>query len=224
VACVVLGVIQATKKTIKNRSGALREMLAQPTGLLSVIFLMLAYLAFNLVAGKPFHARYCLLVLPLLFTLAGCGAAQCLRSPWLKKIFLPLMLVTVAADLWFMPVICRFEGDRIANGPVFVPSRAKMEFVYQQLKARAPGRVDVDDKDYLAAIPPGEKNNIYRHARLIRRYIDSREVELLAAGKTFSQTNVFELRTASAVSTNDPAIAFYGNGIALVAMPETAQH
>jgi len=224
VVCLVWGVIQAMRLAMKNRSGALRETLAQPPGLLSAVFLLLAYLAFNFVAGKPFHARYCLLVLPLLFTLAGCGAAQCLRSPWLKTVFLPLMLVTVAADLWFMPVICRFEGDRIANGPVFVPSRAKMEFVYQQLKTRAPGRVDVNDKDYLAAIPPGEKNNIYRHARLIRRYINSREVELLAAGKTFSQTNIFELRAASAVSTNDPAVAFYGNGIALVALPGSAQH
>ncbi len=217
---ILLGAILAVKSALKNRSATLRETLAQPPGLLTAAFVFLAYLAFSFVAGKPFHSRYCLLISPLLFTLAGVGAARCLELPWLKKIFLPALLVTVAADLWFMPVICKFEGDRIANGPIFVPSCAKMNLVYQQLKARAAGRVEVRDADYIAAVPPGEKNNIFRHARLISHYVKSRELELQAAGALFSRTNFFELRAATLVNSNDSAVTFYGNGIALVAVPQ----
>lgn len=214
---LVLGVIQATRTAIKERGGKLREELARPPGLVHVLVLLLTYLAFGLVAGKPFHARYCLLVCPLIFTLAGAGAAQCLQIPRLKKLFLPLLVVTIGADLWFMPVICRFEGDRIANGAVFVPSCAKMEEVYRQLQAHAAGWIEVRDADYLAAIAPGEKNNIYRHAGLISHYIRSRELQSLAAGKTFSETNFFDLRAVAGIDTNAPEVAYHGNGIALVA-------
>jgi hypothetical protein len=220
---VVLGIILATRAAAKNRTGTLRELLARQPGLLSVLFLLLAYLGFDLVAGKPFHARYCMLVLPLLFTLAGAGAAACLQTPRLKKLFLPFLIVTVAADLWFMPVICRFEGDRIANGRVFVPSAAKMDLVYRQLKTRAPGRVVVDSASYVAAVPPGDANHIYLQARILTLYVHARELESLAAGTTFSSTNHFELRAASLVASNDPAVAFYGNGIALVAVPAPSQ-
>jgi len=220
---VVLGVIQATLTVTKNRTVTLRELLARQPGLLSVVFLLLVYLAFGLIAGKPFHARYCLLVLPLLFTLAGCGAAKCLQTPRVKKIFLPFLLVTVVADLWFMPVICRFEGDRIANSRVFVPSAAKMDLVYRQLKARAPGKIVVRDAAYAAALPPNDANRIYLQARVLTPYVRARELEAQAAGAVFTQTNFFELRTASLVDSNDPAVGFYGNGIALVAVPEPVQ-
>jgi len=29
----------------------------------------------------------------------------------LKKLFVPVLLFTVVADIWFMTVICRFERD-----------------------------------------------------------------------------------------------------------------
>jgi len=60
----------------------------------------------------------------------------------------------------------------------------------------------------------GEKYNIYRHARMISGYIHARQVELRATGTAFAQTNRFELRAASLVNSNDPAVAYYGNGIA----------
>jgi hypothetical protein len=219
---VVLGVSLAVRTALKNRVGTLRELFARQPGVLSVLFLLLAYLAFCLVAGKPFHARYCMLVLPLLFTLAGCGAAACLQTPRLRRLFLPFLIVTVAADLWFMPVICRFEDDRIANGGIFVPSTAKMDLVYRQLKARAPGRVVVDLQTYLTTVPPGEASHICYQPCLLSPYVRAREIELRAAGAGFSQTNHFELLIASLVASNDPAVAFFGNGIALVAVPAPA--
>ncbi|MEY4917412.1 MAG: hypothetical protein RL616_1325 [Verrucomicrobiota bacterium] len=216
----VCGVVCAVKPLLKNFRAAPREFLLRSPALLSVVFLLLAYLFFNLIAGKPFHARYCLLVLPLLFTLAGFGAARCLESARLNKYFLPLLLVTLAANLWFMTAMCRFEHDRITDGAVFVPGYAKLESVYRQLKTTAETKVEVRDRDYLTALPPGEKNNIYRHVGLLRRYVACREMELQTAGKVFANTNFFELRAAALVQSNDVAVKFYGNGIALVAVKE----
>ena len=218
--CLVLGLIQITLSALKNRTMTLRETVARPPTLLTVLFLLLVYLAFGLVAGKPFHARYCMLVLPLIFTLAGAGAAQCFQSPRLKMFLLPLLVITITADLWFMPVICRFEGERIANGPTFVPSFAKMDSIYRQLNPRANVSVVVRDSDYIAAIAPGEKYNYLRHARVFSHYVHARELELLAAGKVSTQTNYFDLRAIDLVNTNDPAVAYSGNGIALVAVPQ----
>jgi hypothetical protein len=206
----------------KGRSVPLRESLAQP-GLLPVVFILLAYLGFSLISGRQFHARYCLVVLPLIFVLAGCGAAKCLEPVRLKKLFLPVLMITMVADIWFTLAICRFEGERIANGAAFVPSCAKMESVYQQLKARAPGWIEVRDNEYLAAYPPSGKNYVYRHVRLMSDYVRARQMELLATGTTFQQINIFDIHAASLVNSNDPAVAFYGNGIALVAVPQLTQ-
>ncbi|HSY20220.1 MAG TPA: hypothetical protein VK815_17880 [Candidatus Acidoferrales bacterium] len=218
---LVLGAGLAVRAAMKNRGVPLRESLAQP-GLLPVLFILLAYLGFSLASGRQFHARYCLLILPLIFTLAGCGAAKCLE-PGFKKFFLPVLVVTMAADIWLVAVICHFERDRIANSVAFVPSWGKMESVYQQLKTHAPGWIEVDDRDYMAKLPTGEENKVYRHAYLISHYIRARELELLATGTTFPQTNYFELRAVKLVDTNDPAVAFHGNGIALVAGPGPVQ-
>jgi hypothetical protein len=216
----LLGVGLAVKPLLKNFRPAPREFLQRSPAPASVVFLFVAYLVFNLLGGKPFHARYCMLVLPLLFALVGFGAARCLALPRLRKVFLPLLLVTLAANVWFVIADCRFEHDRIANGKNFVPGYAKMEAVYRHLKTVPEIKVEVRDRDYLAAIEKGEKNNIYRHAGMLRRYVACREMELQTAGTVFSQTNYLELRGSALVNSNDLAVKFYGNGIALVAVPE----
>ncbi|HEY2124062.1 MAG TPA: glycosyltransferase family 39 protein [Chthoniobacterales bacterium] len=240
-ALVVLGVIRSAAAQMKESRGGLREIMAHPTGVVPAAFLLLSYLAFNLVAGISFHGRYCLLVLPLIFALAGVGAIKCLETPRLRHVgsapstpaaplrrrgfelnvfFRPALLLTIAANLWFTPAMCRFERDRISFGPVFVPGYAKLESVYQQLKPRAPDRlVEIRDDAYMASFPLLDSNKIYLHSGLVRRYVRAREAYLTAAGKKFSQVNVFELRTANLVEATDPAVAFYGNGIALVAVP-----
>jgi hypothetical protein len=213
------GAIHAVKAVVPKRNGPLREQFSKSPGLLLAATLFLMYLGFNLISGKPFHARYCLLVAPLLFTLAGCGAARCLESPGLRRIFLPVLVITIAADIWFMPVICHFERERIMHGPLFVPSCAKMETVYQQLETRAPGWITINDSAYLQSFSPDNTNNIYRHVHLLDVYINIRQSEQSAADAVFTNTNRFVLRAADQVNTNDPAVAFYGNGIALVAAP-----
>ena len=129
----------------------------------------------------------------------------------------------MVADVWFMGVICHFERDRIVNSVAFVPTGAKLESVYQRLKMRTSGWIEVRDKEYLAAMATAESNKVFHHAHIINQYIRAREVELRATGTIFTQTNRFELRAASLVSSNDPATAYYGNGIALVAVEELAQ-
>lgn len=216
-AGLVAGVGMAWRLEGLSRRAAWRERLAAKPGLAAVLFLFLAYLVFNLAAGKPFHSRYCLLVAPLLFTLTGVGAARCLTVAGSRRFFLPAMGITVVANLWFMPVISRFEGDRIDHGAVLVPSYRKMEAIYQQLEAYAPGTVVIQDQDYLAAIPPGEKNKIYLHAGLVRRYVAARQIQQPPPGG--ATTNFYILKAASQVAANTPGVAFQGNGIALVAWP-----
>lgn len=214
------GVVGAVKPLLKNIRTAPRDCLLRSPALLAVVFLLVAYLFFNLIAGKPFHARYCLLVMPLLFALVGFGTARCLAAGRLKKYFLTLLLVAVTVNVWFMIANCRFEHDRITDGKYFVPGYAKLESVYRQLKTTAETKVEVRDHDYLAALPPGEKNNLYRHVGLLRRYVVCRELELQTAGIVFTQTNLLELRAATLVRSNDVAVKFYGNRIALVAVTE----
>jgi hypothetical protein len=212
----VWGLVCKVKPLLKNFRVAPREFLLRSPALAFVVFLLLSYLFVNLVGGKPFHARYCMLVLPLLFALFGFGAARCLESARLKRFFLPLFLVTLAANVWFMIADCRFEHDRITGGNVFVPGYAKLESVYRQLKTVADVKVEVRDDDYLKSLEKGERNNIYRHVGMLRRYIACRELELQTAGTVFTQTNYFDLRAATLVSSNDPAVKFSGNGIALI--------
>ena len=49
--------------------------------------------------------------------------------------------------------------------------------------------------------------------------------EMMATGTTSLLTDqpFWNWRAASLVDSNDPAVGFYGNGIALVAVPEPAQ-
>jgi hypothetical protein len=207
-----------TRRAMKGFWTAPRETVARSPQLLLPAFVLATYLFLNLIGGKEFQSRYCLVVLPLLFALAGLAAVKCLESPRLRKFFLPVMVLTVAADLWFWPRMCWFEHNRIANGPVFVPGLKKLESVYQDLKSRADGPVQVQFKPYLDSLPKNDQ--VRRNARLISLYVRWRELELQPAGRTTLRTNFFDLRAASLVNSNDPAVAFYGNGIALVAVPE----
>lgn len=215
----LLGIGLAAKPMLKNFRAAPREFLQRSPALASVLFLIIAYLVFNLFGGKPFHARYCMLVLPLLFALVGFGTARCLATPRLRKIFLPLLLVTLTANVWFMIANCRFEQDRITNGKVFVPGYAKMESIYRQLKTAPEAKLVVKDDAYIDPLPKGEKGNIYRHAGILGRYVACREMELQTAGTIFTQTNYFELRAAAQVNTNDASVKYFGNGIALILTP-----
>jgi 4-amino-4-deoxy-L-arabinose transferase-like glycosyltransferase len=210
---------QAMKKIRSERRG----FFVGASNLVLAGTIFVTYLFFNLVAGKPFHSRYCLLVLPLLFIFAGIAAEKCLTFHKTKKIFLSVLVISVAANLWFMPRLCWFEKQRLANSPVFVPGWTKMENIYRRLRQNFSGRLVVLDKNYLATTPRGEAGNIYRHAQILPRYIACRELEAQLAGANFTSTNYFELRASTEVATNHASVAFAGNGIALVAVPENSQ-
>lgn len=218
-ALIFVGLVHPVRATLQNFRTAPHEVYARSPGLFTMVFLLLGYEFFYLILGRPFHARYCLLVLPLIFSLAGFGAVRCLASPSLKRVFLPVLIATVAANLWFVPVISRFERDRIEHGAIFVPGYAKLESIYRLLRARGSARIEVRTREYLASVPSRGHNNIYLHADLLRRYVAGRELEARAAGRVFQGTDVFEMRAAGLVNPTDPAVVFRGHGIALVAVP-----
>ena len=216
-AMLLITLIQLAITTVKQfRTNPCRAFF-RSSGLALPGFILAAYLLCNLLAGKPFHARYCLLVLPLIFALAGGAAAHVLTRLQLRNIFLPALILTVAANIWFVPTMSLFERDRITSSPVFVPSFAKLESVYQALWKNSNAPIRVNDTAYLATLKENDK--IHQWASLIRRYVNARQVALPLAHAKNQPVKVFELRAASLVNSNDPALGFYGNGIALVAAP-----
>jgi hypothetical protein len=216
-AILLIALIQLAITTVKQFRSSPRLAFFRAPGLALPGFLLATYLLFNLIAGKPFHARYCLLVLPLIFALAGAAAAQGFTHPRLRKLLLPALVLTIAANLWFVSTMSWFERDRIAHSPVFVPSFAKLESVYQELRKNSNVPIRVSDTAYLATLKEADK--IHQWASLIRRYVNARLVELPLANVATQPVKVFELRAASTVNPSDPTLGFYGNGLALVALP-----
>lgn len=184
---------------------------------LATIFLL--PLLFSLLGGKPFHARYCLVFLAPLFALAALGLVRQLERPKKWRWFKPLLGVVIVANLWVVVGTNLYQKNNIDHGAVFIPSFRKLETIYQHLAARAGNQaVVVDDDAYRLALPPDDK--FLRDALLIRRFVAVREKELHAGTHGKNTPMVFKLYAATLVSSNDPALAFYGNGIALVAVPE----
>jgi hypothetical protein len=200
----------------------IRAAFARSPGILSAAFLMLAYLFMNLMSGKAFHARYCLIVLPLLFALAGTATAYLLEQARYRKIFLPVLVITLATSLWFVPRLCWFERQRIEVGPRFIPGIQKLTAMYLQLQRNAGDgtEMEIDDEEYLASLWQEDPRYV---SGVIRRYFRAYTLELRATGKQFSAKKVYNLRAASEVTPADPAVAFYGNGIALVRADGTSQ-
>jgi hypothetical protein len=179
----------------------------------------LIYLLQNLVGGKPFHARYCLVVLPLQFALAGAGTAKWLETRPYRKFVLLLMMFILVSNLWFVVAICRFERDRISSGPVFVPGLGRLENIYRQLKThpRAIGRIEIHDWDYLKSLPADDK--LSHNAALIRRYVELRERASHSQGLSSKKPTAYLLRPAVAMDATNPAVAFSGSGITLISLP-----
>jgi hypothetical protein len=177
------------------------------------------YLLQNLAGGKPFHARYCLLVLPLMFALTGAGVAKWLEVPCYRKFVVPFIVFTLASNLWFVVAISRFERDRISSGPVFVPGFGRLESIYRQLKARpgATGHIEIRDWDYLKSLAADDK--LSHNAGLIRRYVELRERESQPPGPGSKKATAFLLRPAVAMDATNSAVGFSGSGITLVALP-----
>lgn len=227
---LVSGAFAAVKKGLRGIFRSPRAVFAQSTG---TVFLAIAFtvpLLLNFLNGRTFFSRYCLALLPALFALAGAGACYWLAMPRFRRLVLAILLASTCATAWFMPAMFRFQKMYIQESSRFVPGLGKLEVVYQSLKAHAGRnrRVQVEDADYLkslAAPPPGQpaetssfqNKEILCQASEICQYVAIREKQDAPLPDIPAPVVMYQLLPADKVRPGDPAVAYYGNGIALIA-------
>jgi hypothetical protein len=216
-AFIVCGAFSVVKKNLQRLLRSPRAVFAQSPGIVFLAIMFTVPLLVNLPTRKVFQARYCLVLLPPLFALAGAGVTYWLANPQRRRLALSIILISTCATTWFTPAMFHFQKRLIQEAPRFVPGFDKLEIVYQSLKAHA-GRerpVQVEDTDYLHMWP--RTDQLHYQAELIRRYVAIRERQNSPALNSQAPPVVYQLRSADKVRREDPGVACYGNGIALTA-------
>jgi 4-amino-4-deoxy-L-arabinose transferase-like glycosyltransferase len=193
-----------------------RATFARSPGMVFLTIIFVMPLMVSLMEGERFHARYCIVLLAPLFSLAAAAAVRWLSIPRVRIFFLPLLLVTLGANVWLVPAMFHFQGKCIEQGPQFIPTFQKLETVYQSLKAHAGKNqsIQVNDAVYLNVTG----NKLFNGADVIPLFVYIRENETVSQ---FAPTSavIYDLYSADKVHLNDPAVAYRKYGIALVARP-----
>jgi hypothetical protein len=216
-AFMVCGAFSRLKKNLHGFLRSPRAVFAQSPGTVFLAIVFTLPLLVNLPTRKVFQARYCLVLLPPLFALAGAGVTYWLANPRRWRPVLAIIVVSTGATAWFTPAMFHFQKRMIEKAPWFVPGFDKLEVVYQSLKAHA-GRnrsVQVKDTDYLQTWPP--EDQLHNQAALIRRYVAIREEQTAPLANTNVPAATYQLVLAEKVRPEDPAVAYDGNGVALTA-------
>ena len=217
-ALLVIGIFLKVKGASSGILRAPRDAFQRSPGILLLAIVLVVPLALALVSGKPFHTRYCLVLLGPLLCLAAAAAERWMRFPRFGRWFGIGTIALCVANVWLMLGFYSYEKARIDRAAAFVPAFRKLESVYQALKARAGanGGVQIDDQDYLVALTP--KDEVHRDAALIRRYVEVREKEAASKNGKPAEQTWFKLVSESELNrNNDLDVPFRGNGIALVA-------
>jgi len=130
-----------------------------------------------------------------------------------------MLVVATLANFWVMFATDIYQKNNIERGPVFIPSFRKLETVYQQLKKHSGPDVPiaVDDAAYRQSLLANDE--FLRDALLIRQFVGVREKEHAAPSDKKITPVVYKLCRADETRPDNPATAFYGNGIALVTVP-----
>jgi hypothetical protein len=217
---LILGVFQTIRLAFRGFWRAPRAAFARSPGVIFLTIIFAVPLLCALVSGKPFHTRYCLVLLAPQIALAAMAAAKWLTVPRAGRIFLLVSVVTTLANIWLVLAMFWVQGRHIEEGPWFVPSFRKLETVYQDLKAHAGTNrfVRVEVAAYRRALPPEDK--YLRQAELIYDYVAVREAENRLPAETRTPPLIYKLALADQVKPGDPAVAYRKFGIALVAQPE----
>jgi len=180
-------------------------------------------LIFALVSGKSFAARYCLVWLAPQIALSATAATKWLATMRTGRVFLCILVVTIIASIWSMPVMYGFRGRQIEQGSLLVPSFRRLESVYQDLKVPAGTTrfVQVEVADYRLALPPPDK--YLREAEIIYDYVGVREMENGLPVDAKTPPLICKLCTVDQVRPGDPVVAYRKFGIAPIAIPTIKQ-
>ena len=202
-----------------------RATFARSPGMVFLTIIFVAPLLTSLVEGKRFHGRYCLVLLPQLFALAGVAVVRWLSRQNIQPKFLPLLLVTLGGNVWLVLATFAYQGKCIEQGALFLPAFHNLETVYQSLKHHA-------DKNHLVRVEDDEfQEDEYRRAMAltsrwasaypfqIRTYVAIREKENNFPSAGHYPESTYKIILADQVQPGNPAIAYRGHGLALVAAP-----
>jgi hypothetical protein len=219
---LALGAFRSVRAVALGFWRAPRAVFARAPGPVFLATLLAVPLFLAALSGKPFHARYALVLFPALLALCGAGAVRWLASPRFRRPVLSALVISAGANIWFMPAFYWHQGQVITRGDIFVPSFRQLETVYRALKAHAGGqkRLRVDDTFYLEGLAQTEQRR--RDAGLLRSYVALRERE--SGGRTDLRGGwaSYRLCREEEVSVNDARVAFRAQGIALVAESDDA--
>jgi len=196
-----------------------RQAFSRSPGILFLGILIVVPLFCALVSRQTFHARYSIILLPPLLSLAGFAVVKWLAQPRISKFFLAAIIIMTCGNVWFMPAMYHHQSVRIKQGEIFYSSFRNLEIVYQQLKTHAGNNhsIQVDDSAYMHSLSPDDK--FHPDAKLIRRYVAIREKEVGAISNNQTASVTYTLCAADQVGQGDAAIAYQDHGIALVALP-----
>lgn len=220
-AFLVCGAFAQIREALHGMLRSPRTVFARSPGIIFLSIVLLVPLLASVTSGKVFQARYCLVLLPPLFALAGAGVTHWLETQRRRRLVLTIVLASTCATAWFMPAMYRFDYTFIEDGTRFVPGFTKLEAIYQSLKAHTGKNqpVQVEDNDYLQALP---RDDHYLHqARLIRVYVAIREKQDISVSDSSVPIVTYQLRSADKVRPEESEVAYYGNGIALTVKAPT---
>ena len=216
---LVVGALGETIAALRGFWRSPRATFVRSPGMFFLTIIFFVPLMTSLMEGKRFHGRYCIVLLAPLFSLAAVAAVRWLSRQRIRRIFLPLLLATLCANVWLVLTIFRYQGRCIEQGSLFLPSFHNLETVYQTLKAHAGKNqlIQVEDDRYIRTVAPKSWPSSY--PLQICQYVAIREREggLLSAGQT--PVSIYKIVLADQVTLDNPAVAYHEHGIALVAVP-----
>ena len=213
---VTLGAIASMRESLRGLWKAPRATFARSPGPFFILTSLAVPLLMSLLQGKLFHGRYCLVLLAPLFALAGVGVVRLLSFPQFRRMFLPILVLTISANVVLILTIYRYQGKCIEQGSVFLPSFDHLEMVYQLLKTQAgAGRlIGVDDREYGQLVD--QNNPTGGYARQIAQYVQIREKQRRADSPTKGQIVYFRLLPAQRLAPDSSGVVFCKQGIALI--------
>lgn len=216
-ALLITGAIVEVKKSWLGFNWSSRKDFFRNSGVAFLSMIFALPVLFSLLGGKSFHARYCLVFITPFFGIVGAAAARWLTASPKKQLFRLMLVVATFANLWVMIATDIYQKNNIERGSVFIPSFRKLETVYQKLKNHSGPDIPiaVDDAAYSQSLP--ENDEFLRDALLVRQFVTVREKEHAASSDKKITPAIYKLCRSDEARQDDPATAFYGNGIAFVA-------
>ncbi len=216
---LVIGAFREARNALRGFWCSSRATFARSPGMVFLTIGFVVPLMCNLVNGKVFHARYCLVEIAPLFSLAAVAVVRWLSMPRIRQIFLPPLLVTLSVNVWLVLALFRYQGKCIEQGAPFAPSFHNLENVYQALKVHAGTNqlIRVEDDEYMRTMLLRRGPNSYPHQ--ICAYVAIRECENALPSTMQTPVLSYEIFFADQVKPDSPAVAYREHGIALVAVP-----